>query len=501
MGNGSVRCQPRRSVRAIAEAVRATITAAIAAPWFAYTTILLLQLKCIWGIWKYRDLTPGDESVYYNLAYLWFTEGAVALPWSPLYTAFYGTLMYISPHPYVVTTLHRVLVVLALAVLVLAVMRQLLPSEIAWLTTAWWVVLPINYDAAVTLHLFAVIPVLVSWLLVLWRPSPWPRGSALGVLILTTVLVRQEYVLAVIALALVCAWGERRGQRRSLHAYLAGYGVPLLVTLTAITFFFSRSLYPPCVDVTTAARFKHAMNMCQVYAYGFQQRHPEWTRSPWTECSGLMDHAFGKPNPSFTEMIRSNPRAVLVHFLWNLSLVPSGLQLLLFNGISGSTSPDYTQVAHSRMAGWLSLALLSVWVLALSLRYRDRHGSWERWLPITSVWPVALLVILTQRPRPAYLFVDGLGVMALTGLCCVVISRRLPALPNFQPLMPAVALGLILVVPGRYDSVSGARPLLELYEQMAPFRIEPKDAEGPYSMEIRGYIVHNLFDNPLCLSR
>ena len=67
--------------------------------------------------------------------------------------------------------------------------------------------------------------------------------------------------------------------------------------------------------------------------------------------------------------------------------------------------------------------------------------------------------------------------------------------------MPAVALGLILVVPGRYDNVRGGRPLLELYEEMAPFRIEPEDAEGPYSMEIRGYIAHNLFDNPLCLSR
>ena len=60
--------------------------------WFAYPMLLLLQLKVLWGI-QYRDLAVGDESGYYNRAFLWFRDFSVDIVWSPLYTAFLGTLM------------------------------------------------------------------------------------------------------------------------------------------------------------------------------------------------------------------------------------------------------------------------------------------------------------------------------------------------------------------------------------------------------------------------
>jgi len=40
--------------------------------WFAYVTLDLLQLKVMWDMWQYRDLTAGDEASYYNRAFLWF---------------------------------------------------------------------------------------------------------------------------------------------------------------------------------------------------------------------------------------------------------------------------------------------------------------------------------------------------------------------------------------------------------------------------------------------
>src|SRR5271155_2983966 len=43
-----------------------------ARPWFAYLTMFLLQMKVLWGIWDYRDLTPGDTTSYYCIAYFWF---------------------------------------------------------------------------------------------------------------------------------------------------------------------------------------------------------------------------------------------------------------------------------------------------------------------------------------------------------------------------------------------------------------------------------------------
>ena len=47
---------------------------------------------------------------------------------------------------YTILILHRMLIVLALAVLVLALMRRLLPPGIAWMAAAWWVVLPIDFN-------------------------------------------------------------------------------------------------------------------------------------------------------------------------------------------------------------------------------------------------------------------------------------------------------------------------------------------------------------------
>src|SRR2546427_1259749 len=156
---------PRPSLRPLDRLDRLT-----GRPWFSYLMLLLLQLKVMWGIWQYRDLAPGDESGYYNRAFLWFKDLSVDIVWSPLYTAFLGTLMHLSPHAYFVTILHRLIIVLALDLMILALMRRLLPHRIAWLIAAWWAILPINFDTAYAVHLFAVIPVHAAWLLVLPRP-------------------------------------------------------------------------------------------------------------------------------------------------------------------------------------------------------------------------------------------------------------------------------------------------------------------------------------------
>src|SRR5262245_7568559 len=196
--------------------------------------LLLLQLKELRGI-QYRDLAVGDESGYYNRAFLWVRDFSVDIVWSPLYTSFLGTLMRFTTDAFVVTTLHRVIVVLTLDVMVLALMRCLLPPWIAWLAAAWWVVLPIVYDTVSHVHLFAVVPVVGAWLLIMWHGSPWTRGGAIALLAVTTVLVRNEYIVATLALAAVCVWWETRSPEltrepsRRPASYVLAYGVPLLL--------------------------------------------------------------------------------------------------------------------------------------------------------------------------------------------------------------------------------------------------------------------------------
>ena len=106
---------------------------ALGRPWIAYLAIALLQLKVMWGAWLYRDLTSGDTIAYYLYATWWAQGFQVNLVWSPLYTAFYGTVLAAFPDAYTATILHRLLIAVAASLLVLALSRRLLPAWIAWL--------------------------------------------------------------------------------------------------------------------------------------------------------------------------------------------------------------------------------------------------------------------------------------------------------------------------------------------------------------------------------
>ncbi len=95
----------------------------ICLPVTSYTAILLLQLKVVWGMWWYRDVSTGDTTQYFLYGLRWFQTGHNWVLWSPMYTAFYGSLMHLTTDPYAVTILHRLIIVFVSAVLVLALMR------------------------------------------------------------------------------------------------------------------------------------------------------------------------------------------------------------------------------------------------------------------------------------------------------------------------------------------------------------------------------------------
>src|SRR5262249_9144748 len=72
------------------------ISKQLSKPWFAYLMILLLQMKVVWGWWTWSDLTMGDTSSYFCGAYRWFESFHVNIVWSPLYTAFYGSFLFLT---------------------------------------------------------------------------------------------------------------------------------------------------------------------------------------------------------------------------------------------------------------------------------------------------------------------------------------------------------------------------------------------------------------------
>lgn len=450
-------------------------------PAVAYTAVLVLQLKVLWGAWRTRDLAFGDTASYYQKALSWFHHGTVDIAWSPAYTAFLGSFLHIADDPYFATIAHRVVIALALSALVLAVMRRLLSPTVAWLVAAWWATNPANYDAMYEVHMFAFVPVLLSIVLVGLSRSVAMRAAGLAVLAASIILVRNELVVSTACLFLLCWWWEARQRRGASWRVVAAYALALVVAAAVCGWFYERSFvkFPALWEHMQP---KHTVNMGQVFAFGYQQRHPEWTSSPWLEFSPLMEANFGRPQPTFLEMVGSNPSAVLDHFRWNIRLTPSGLQLLVFNQCSGSVTPDYTASIHedSRAAVLLSLLTISVvagglFLLLRSHRLRPLILSDERvlvWGSMLAVVIVMPLVILTQRPRPEYLYPLALPIMALVGVSVDELVRRHRGNSGMARLMNlSVAIVLVTSSGGHYFSGTGkSRPILDRYRVLEPFR-------------------------------
>lgn len=480
-------------------------------PWFAYLTILLLQLGILHASWQNRDLTSGDTSGYLLDAWSWYTDFQVNFAWSPVYTAYYGSMFYLTSDVVTATLLHRLLIVCAATLLVCAVMRRLLPAGIAWWITVWWAVLPINFNTLYEVHLFAVLPILAAWLAALAIPGPWGRGICLSTLGAATVLVRAEVSIAFLLFSLCCivyewhAWRTARPWSGAVwRMHFLAYAVPLLAAAALCTFFYKRSMMKHQVLRDTLAR-KHTLNMSQVFSFGYQQRHPEaGSESPWDEFHDVMRRHFGVDELTLAQMIARNPRAVLEHVLWNFSLTPNGVQVLLFNATSGSENPDYAPVhTHSEYVLWLSVLVGLVWCAGVFVLVRRRKEWWQTWLqPRAMSWcamlavsAVSIAVIATQRPRPSYLFGLSVTLMAATGACLMVLTARLRMPRWLVGIRPFAMVAFVLAAPMAYQHRDIQRPWLQMFVQrMEPYRrlMTPPNVvvfQGEFAFEVMAYVV------------
>jgi hypothetical protein len=409
----------------------------------------------------------------------------------------------VSPDAYVATIAHRVLIVLVTTMLVLAVLRALLPPAIAWLIAAWWAVLPIRFETLYEVHLFSLIPVLVAALLVARRPTRGRRAAALAVLAASTVAVRNEFSIIALIVGIAYLWHERRAARHDARltptAVGRTYGVAAASVALVVVGFYALSSVQGA-DLRREFRRKHTLNVCQMYAFNYQQRHPSWQHSPWTECQPLMAQQFGKPMPSFMEAVTSNPKAMAAYFAWNIHLVPYGTQLSLFNSASGRDNPDYAPADFPRRRALALSALVSAFVITGAvLAWRDRNRWWTAWL-LHRRWPLLVLgasslvacgVMLMQRPRPSYTFALTLSMMLVVGISATVIARRLAVIERLSALAPVCALALLVLVPPHYHS--GPRPLRDAYEALRPFASALRAphavlATTGYSSEICNYV-------------
>jgi hypothetical protein len=462
--------------------VQAALTRAgalVANPLFAYGTIVVLQLRVIWNVWRNKDLTYGDTASYFTMAAGWAHHLRDNVLWSPLYTNFWGTILAAVGDVYVAAMVHRVAIVLAAAVLVLAVLRAVLEPALALLLAAWWAVLPPNYDVLYEVHLFGLLPVLVAALVVRRSPSRPAIGAAFAVMAGATLLLRNELLVATAIFAAGIVIREvrvRRVDRVSLSAYARAYGVPLAIVCLLFAGAYWRSHFQG--DAARAAlREKHTLNVCQVYAFNYQQRHPtRFVGNPFTDCRPLMEDTFGRPMPSFLQAGRANPRAMAEYVAWNARLLPTGIQVSLFDATVTGDNPDYIPVENHRLYPLLlSLALFLLLAAGAVVLLQDREHWRRRLEPVTwmllilgAVAITTLVVALSQRPRPEYMYGLVVGVLMLTGICASALLRRWGG----HRVVSAAAVGIVIILALALSShyPAGARPLHDAVERLEVVR-------------------------------
>lgn len=416
----------------------------------------------------------------------------------PLYVVPWGSVQWLVGDAYAVTILHRFLIAIAASLLVLAVLRRFLTPGIAWAMAVWWTVVPINYDNLYEVHLFALLPGLVAVLLAFSLDGLRMRAAVFGVLLLSTVLMRTELAVALaiwtgfwiayeLRLRRAGDGTPRAGLRRAL-------GIPvLIVALLALAVLAGD---PKRLHVIHGYERRLAVNTCENFAYGYEQRHSDFHRSPFAGCGALSEREFGTDLPTLTEAVAANPRAMGEHFLWNARLVPYGVQLMLFDAISAGPhrNPDFVLVQTNSEASLVGLiAVLAFVASGMLLAWRDRSRWWKAWiaerawgwLALGSIATSAALLMLWERPRPSYLFALTVLILVVVGMCAMQFVRRWPRLAQLRAGVPVAAVLLLLLVPPHYGSGyqtpqlgRPGRPIKRMVDRLDPFRYQLRARTG-----------------------
>ncbi|HSJ04985.1 MAG TPA: hypothetical protein VK956_21100, partial [Verrucomicrobium sp.] len=274
--------------------------------WFHVLMFVLLLVRLTWGMWEWRDLTYGDTSSYFASFSRERDDGkSYSLVFSPLYVWYYSFFGSAFSDASAATVLHRIGVIFMAGFSVFLLFRSVLPKAVGWLVAAWWIVLPINWNALYEVHLFGVVPLALGcWAVSVARRRTLWLGIGLAFVWMGALLVRNEFALSVALLTLCCVlreWWVARRAASGLKWAALGRSIlllaapGLLVTLLSVMVFHEH--WQSWKGVRKQFKGRHELNIAQVYPFTYQQRHPEWTQSPWTEGHKLMEEHFGMQFP------------------------------------------------------------------------------------------------------------------------------------------------------------------------------------------------------------
>lgn len=462
----------------------------------------------MWRIWDYKDITDGDGCCYFEYACRNIYGGYMNLTFSPMYHLFNDLFLLFSDNGYFWCIASRITCAVTLSVLVLAFLRRMLPPVWAWLGAAWWTVLPVNFNSLYEVHLFSTIPTIACLILSTGKNTLWKRALIFGSLCLFAVGVRSELVLAAPIFLGVCLLFEHK-QKTPIKSVALSYGSAFVVAGLLISFLFLISGYT-LEETNRSLRGKHELNIAQGFAFAYGQRHPEFKRNPWVDYQYLMTKTFGAPRVSFVEAVKKNPGALAEHYLWNLKLLPAGLQVLLFNSTCFNMEPDYPHVEHRAWSPNLFSALCLLVSAAGAICCFRSPGLIKNWLQhrfltlalMSTYLAVSAIVIVTQRPRSSYLFLLEVILIYSISLFAWQFLAAANSKGNWQRvrmLAPAAVIALVFLTPNYYETNKSTRPILMHYELLYPLREQIYSSGEPifvfknYPVPLNNYLFSPLY--------
>jgi hypothetical protein len=415
---------------------------------------------------------------------LWHDHFQVLPGWSPLYAIYFGSWLWLNPDPFFAVTMHRIGIFLTLAFLLYEIMRKMMPPLPAFMGAVWWTVLPVNHDGIYEVHPFAMILPLASVYILTQGDAPKYRATAIGLLMVSTVLLRPEFLiptLVMVTFSLVWDLGKASGTRdlkTSRLSLLRPYAWAASLAVVCIVLVLSRSSLS-WNEFRVKAQEKRKLNMNQLFAFGYSQRHPEWGKNPWTECDALMREQFGSDDIGLSQSFRLNPKAMVEHVSWNVSTLPEGVAIGLFNLRFGIANPDYAP--HKRKP-WtvliLALGATSILTGGAVLAWKDRRkkleqerqsGRWP-WVGLGALTAGSLSILVLAPPRPAFIYGLTMTLIILCAASLSALSGQWSWGKRLRWTIPVVMLGLVLATPNYWSKQRPFQPVLAQVRALTPYR-------------------------------
>lgn len=447
---------------------------------------VVIQSAMLWGITTVKDFEGGD-----TMGYVLRAREYADILYSPMYTGAMRIVLDFTGDAYATNVATRVFALLVIAALVMLLFRRFVSPALSLILFVIFAFNPGYVDAMYTVHIWGMILPLIALVAVAYMPPEKSIPWAVGLFVINAMVMRNEYVLVpLIFLALVMYPGRFltwRDVREKWRAFvIKTWFIWVFVIAVAVVLIVVSWLPVWSEPFRLNLESKHTMNVCQVYAYYRMEIGDDRVIDPWTKCQLIMQADFGTRQPSLTTAFLANPRAILEMGLYNVSLLPNGLQVLLTGGFFGGDSPDYWAQRTNVVAPVTTAALLLVagrgaWSVrefggrAPRGEQPDRSAERAFVLLTISIMALMLFLALSQRPRPSYIFLTTVIILLFVG---IGMSRMRIRVVKWMSLALVVALATTAIVTQVRHPLFGddyvnlfygkGQPVLTEYRSLAP---------------------------------